>query len=37
MKLLDQGMRDPKEIAVAAADQETLVWAIGTQRGSMAC
>ncbi|MBB3234465.1 hypothetical protein [Phyllobacterium endophyticum] len=37
MKLFDQGLRDPKEIAVAAADQETLVSAIGSQRDSIAC
>ncbi|TXR46299.1 histidine phosphatase family protein [Phyllobacterium endophyticum] len=37
MKLFDRGIRDPKLIAVAAADQETLVSAIGTERGSVAC
>jgi hypothetical protein len=36
MNLFDQGMRDPKLIAAAAADQKTLVSAIG-QRGSIAC
>jgi hypothetical protein len=34
MKLFDQGMHDPKEVAAAAVDQEIAVSQIGSQRDS---
>ena len=36
MKLFDQGMRDAKQIAAAAVDQEASVSAIGDERDSIA-